>query len=369
MLDALKAACVGVWSALRRSVGLLYVAVSWPFRARHSEAGMRSLVFRAVVSLIVLVLIAVYGQFLWRTQDWYGFDPEFAKAYGFADRKVAAGQPLPDKAGSCQNSAIVTTIADLTDANVNQNVWVSSTLLYKAGLFGLNWDDTPFFDNKASFQRGVNQVARRVAIELADNLGRVRGTSGINGDLQEARGNIQFDESTWYFGLNPFGFKTPTPSYYRSAITSWRKFNSDLETCKAVFDARADNLVQLLDRSANDLGNTSDILRRRSEEHGGGWFDMRADDRFWFAYGQLYAQYALFQAARADFSDVIRERNLTAIWAEMEKQMASALRIQPWIISNGSEDGIFMPNHLSTMGFYILRVRANMVELRGVLER
>jgi hypothetical protein len=66
---------------------------------------------------------------------------------------------------------------------------------------------------------------------------------------------------------------------------------------------------------------------------------------------------------------VIRERNLTAIWAEMEKQMASALRIQPWIISNGSEDGIFMPNHLSTMGFYILRVRANMVELRGVLER
>lgn len=369
MLDAVKRTFMGLWSALRRSAGLFYIAVSWPFRARHSTAGKRSLIFRAVVALLVLVLVAAYGQFLWRTQVWNGFNPEFAKAYGFADRKVAAGQSLPDKPGTCQNSGIVTTVADLTDSNVNQNDWVSSTLLYKLGFFGLDWDDTPFFDNKASFQRGVNQVARRVAIELADNLGRVRGTSGINTDLQDARGNIQFDESTWYFGLSPFGFKTPSPGYYRAAIKSWRKFNSDLETCKAVFDARADNLVQLLDRSANDLGNTSDILRRRSEEHNAGWFDMRADDRFWFAYGQLYAQYAIFQAASADFSDVIRERNLTAIWSEMEKQMAAALRIQPLIISNGSEDGIFMPNHLSTMGFYILRVRANMVELRGVLER
>ncbi|MGG7519059.1 DUF2333 family protein [Allorhizobium undicola] len=358
-----------LWAALRRMAELAYTAVAWPFRARHSEAGRRGLILRLGVALAVLLVFAGYGQFLWRTQAWNGFDPDFAKAYGFGERKVAAGQPLPDKPGSCQNSAIVTTVADLTDMNVNRNDWVSSTLLYKLGFFGLDWDHTPFFDNKASFQRGVNQVARRVAIELADNLGRVRGTSGINSDLQDARGNIQFDEFTWYFGSNPFGFKTPTPSYYRAAIRSWRNFNSALEGCNAIFDARADNLVQLVDRAANDLGATSEILRRRSEDHNSGWFDTRADDRFWFAYGQLYAQYAVFQAARADFGDVIRERNLTAIWTEMERQMASALRIQPAIISNGSEDGIIMPNHLSTMGFYILRVRSNMVELRAVLDR
>ncbi|MUO80135.1 DUF2333 family protein [Agrobacterium vitis] len=369
MLNALTGFFRGLWGALRRSGNLLYTAVAWPFRARHSEAGKRAYIFRGSVALIVLVLIAAYGQFLWRTQVWYGFDPAFAKAYGFGDRKVAAGQQIADKPGTCQNSAIVTTVADLTDSNVNQNVWVSSTLLYKLGLFGMSWDDTPFFDNKASFQRGINQVARRVGIVLADDLGRVRGTSGINTDLQDARGNIQFNEGTWYFGSNPFGFKTPTPSYYRAAITSWRGFNSDLETCKAVFDARADNLVKLLDGLASDLGNTSDILRRRSEEHNGGWFDTRADDRFWFAYGQLYGQYALFQAAKADFIDVVRERNLTAIWAELEKQFEAALKVQPMIVSNGSEDGLFMPNHLSTMGFYTLRVRANMVELRAVLQR
>ena len=66
--------------------------------------------------------------------------------------------------------------------------------LYKLGLFGLDWDRTPFFDNKAAFQRGVHQAIRRTSIELVDTLGRVRGTSQIDADLQSARGNLQFDE-------------------------------------------------------------------------------------------------------------------------------------------------------------------------------
>ncbi len=369
MLDPVIAFFQRVFAAIGRGIGLAVVWLLWPFMAAHGWYQRRNWLIKGPILLAMVIAIAFYAQFFWRTQVWYNFNPDMVKAYDFNQRTVAAGLQVPDKPNTCQNSAIVTIAADLTDFNVNQNIWISSTLLYKLGLFGMDWDHTPFFDNKASFQRGVNQVVRRVAIELADNLGRVRGTSGINNDLQDARGNIQFDEGTWYFGTNPFGFKTPTPAYYRSAVESWRKFNSDLETCKAVFDARADNLTQVLDRMASDLGNTSDILRRRSEEYHAGWFDTRADDRFWFAYGQLYAQYALLQATRADFMGVIRERNLTAIWTEMEKQLESALRIQPAIISNGAEDGWIMPNHLSTMGFYILRVRSNMVELRSVLER
>ena len=98
-------------------------------------------------------------------------------------------------------------------------------ILYKLGLFGIDWDDTPFFDNNASFQRGVNQALRRTAIELVDSLGRVRGTSLVDSSLQSARGNLQFDEFTWYFGLRPFGPKTPTPSFYRAAIKDLRAFN------------------------------------------------------------------------------------------------------------------------------------------------
>ncbi|MCA0343035.1 MAG: DUF2333 family protein, partial [Proteobacteria bacterium] len=216
---------------------------------------------------------------------------------------------------------------------------------------------------------GINQAVRRTAVELVDSLGRVRGTSGINADLQRARGNIQFDEETWYFGSDSLLPKTPTPNYYRTAMADLRKFNASLEACDAIFDGRSDNLIEFLDRIANDIGSTSAIIRERSEFHNGGWFDTRADDRFWFAYGQLYGYYGILAAAGADFDAVIKARGIEPLWVESIKQLRSALNIQPAIISNGREDGWIMPTHLATMGFYILRVRSNLVEMRDVLAR
>ena len=136
-----------------------------------------------------------------------------------------------------------------------------------------------------------------------------------------------------------------------------------------MFDARADNLIQFIDRIANDIGSTSAILRERSEAYNYGWFDTRADDRFWFAYGQLYGYYGIIHAAGADFEDVIRQRAIGPLWQQTEQQLRAALNIRPFIISNGNEAGWIMPTHLATMGFYVLRVRSNLVEVRQVLDR
>ena len=74
------------------------------------------------------------------------------------------------------------------------------------------------------------------------------------------------------------------------------------------------------------------------------------------------------QAAQADFEDVIKQKNLTSLWDTMDAQFVSALKIQPWIIANSREDGMFA-SHLTTMGFYVLRVRSNMVEISNVLSQ
>jgi hypothetical protein len=66
---------------------------------------------------------------------------------------------------------------------------------------------------------------------------------------------------------------------------------------------------------------------------------------------------------------VIAQRGLTPRWTELEEQLRAALRIQPMVISNGDESGWFMPAHLATLGFYVLRVRSNLVEIRLVLDR
>ncbi|MFT2212219.1 DUF2333 family protein [Rhizobium giardinii] len=375
MLDPIVAFFQRVFSAIGRGIGLVIAWILFPFIAAGNWYRGRSWIIKGPIGIGLLVLIALYGYFIWQTQAWTNFNPDYVNTYNFSERKndaglpvkVAGGQTAP--ANTCERSAIVDVTADLIDYNVNQNAWISSMILYKAGLFGMDWDHTPWFDNKASFQRGVNEAVRRTTVELVDSLVRMRGTSGINPLLQSVRSKMQYEESNWYFGLSPFGPLTPTPSQYRAAMNDLRTFNDELVRCSATFDARADNFLEFMDRIASSIGSTSAMLRERSENFNGGWFDTRADDRFWFAYGQLYGYYGVLTAAGADFDGIITQRGLAPIWAESIKQLRASLRIQPLIISNGKEDGWIMPTHLATLGFYVLRVRSNLVEMRDILAR
>lgn len=377
MLDPIVNFVTRIFQWIGRGIGFLIGILLWPFLWAGRWYVERGWILKSIVGALLLVLVGLYGYFLYAAQFWNGFDPDYPAAYTFqappaqmpadiANDSIEGGE---GEVRTCTSSAIVDVAADLIDFNVNRNPWVSSMILYKLGLFGVDWDHTPFMDNKAAFQRGVNQAIRRTAVELVDTLGRVRGTSQIDQNLQDARGAITFDEETWYFGLRPFGPKTPTPSFYRTAKNSLLAFNTRLEKCEAVFNARSDNLMQFVDRVASDIGSTSDLIRDRSQNYNSGWFDTRADDRFWFAYGQLYGYHGIMHAVRHDFDQVIRSRGLEPLWTNLDAQFESALRIQPLIISNGREDGWIMPTHLTTMGFYVLRIRSNLVEVRAVLDR
>ena len=66
---------------------------------------------------------------------------------------------------------------------------------------------------------------------------------------------------------------------------------------------------------------------------------------------------------------MVKSRRLDEIWKRMDEQLRSAIELDPLVVSNGKEDGFIMPTHLTTIGFYILRVRANLVEIRSILDR
>lgn len=394
MLDPIVNFFSRVFQAIGRGIGLLIAWICWPFLAVGRWVGQRSWIVKGPVALFVLVMIGLYGYFFWVTQNWANFNPDYVHAYNLPRTGRVAGEPVantsaatpntgtgttatttttttttttPPAARTCSPSAITAVSADLIDFTVNQNPWISSMLVSKMGFFGMEWRRTPFFDNQAAFQLGINQVLRRTTTELVDTLGRVRGTSQIDQNLQDARTAMAWSETAWYIGMR--GPTRPSPSVYREGMQKLRAFNTSLEACNAQFDARADNLMQFIDRIAGDIGSTSDILRQRIEASDAGWFDTRADDRFWFAYGQLYAYYGILTGARSDFSNVIAERNLTALWLRLEEQLRASLNVQPMIISNGNESSAFFPSHLATMGFNLLQVRSNLVELRQVLDR
>ena len=119
---------------------------------------------KIVLAGVLVLFVFLYGYFFWNTQRWKNFDPDYAAAYEQAAQEKPAPQAVApsggivsteeeaataDAAQTCRRSQIVDATADLVDFNVNQNAWISSMLLYKLGLFGIAWDRTPFFDNKA----------------------------------------------------------------------------------------------------------------------------------------------------------------------------------------------------------------------------
>ena len=93
---------------------------------------------------------------------------------------------------TCARSQMVDMQIDLIDFLVNRNAWIAAMPQYKLGFFGIPWQATPFLDNKEAFQHGVLFALRRTAVELSDQIGRVRGTSEADLDLQNARGSLQY---------------------------------------------------------------------------------------------------------------------------------------------------------------------------------
>jgi hypothetical protein len=369
MLDPITAFFSRVFETIGRAIGRFINMILWPFVATSRWYTRRGWILRAIVGVLILVWLGGYLLFFWNTQSYTNFNPDYVAAYDLTSRTGEPGEPVAGNADTCGISSIVEISADLIDFNVNENQWVPATLLSKLGFFGLDWKYTPFFDNKAAFQLGINQVLRRTSLELVDRLGRVRGTSQVDQNLQDARTDLSYDEEAWYWGMSPFGPQLPAWTKLRNARMNFLAFNERLGQCDTTFDARADNLLEFLDRVASDIGSTSDILRDRIEYSDAGWFDARADDRFWFSYGQLYAYYGILSGARADFAQVFADRGLARLWDRTVDQLRAALDIQPFIISNGGESAWIMPSHLATMGFYLLRVRSNLVEIRDVLKR
>jgi len=378
MLDPVLEWISRLFGKFKNWLAVLGRASMAPFRAINALYRKSGWIIRGAICVALLPVVFGYGHFIWHSLWIRDYNLDYTDKLRITNLAGASDEPVAVQGGqggtkTCGRSNIVTVIADLIDLNVNRNNWMSSHPMYKAGIFwALTWDQTWFFDNKAAFQRGVHHAASRTAIELADSLGRTRGTSEIDKDLQVAKGNIQFDQFTWYFnvsGRQPFGPTTRTPSYYRSARKSLQRYNERLANCSATYDARADNLLQFFDRIANDIGSASATIKDRSEQYNSGWFDTRADDIFWFSQGQLYAYYGILRATRADFADVVKSRGLDDIWDRMDKQLRSAAELDPLVVSNGNEDGLLMPTHLTTLGFYILRVRANLVEIRSILDR
>ena len=145
-------------------------------------------------------------------------------------------------------------------------------------------------DNTRNFQSGIQGALARFSLELVDQVGRTRGSSRADPDLERAAGLLQFPGDVWFFDLRKsFLPSIPSEQQYRAARQALLAYNQRLANNGAVFDRRTDSLSATINRVVIDLGNQSAIVDDHLRATGRWPFNMQADDLFYAAKGRLYA--------------------------------------------------------------------------------
>jgi hypothetical protein len=232
----------------------------------------------------------------------------------------------------------------------------------------------PFFypswllDNAPNFQMGIVAALSRFAIEMTDHIGRTRGSSEVDADLDKAAGLLKYPGNIWIYDLSTSLLPTASSeAQYRQARRALLAYNLRLAAHKATFEARADNFQAYLERVAADLGSSSAILERRVRDYGGEIIDFHSDDVYYGVKGRLYGHYMILREIGRDFKPVIDEKQLGPAWANMLDSLREAARLQPLIVRNGTPDEMMQPSHLAAQGFYLLRARTQLREISDIL--
>lgn len=311
---------------------------------------------------------------------WRFFAGWLATVSGSTWRKVAVGTPLAffvyiiigmpiahriedtlavDSVAPPGGSATVAAVTYLARREAELNNWTPNDPFVLPG-----W----WIDNTPNFQKGIMGAVSRFSFELRDQLGRRRGSSSVDENLEKAASNLSIEPERWIIDMSTSLLPTkPSDQYYREALGQLDSYNAQLGTGQSVFDRRSDNLLATLDRIALDLGASSASLDTYIGDHAGGIVpDFGADDLFYQVKGQVYAYTILLKAIRKDFAEVIENREIAALYDDLLKSMSSAATLDPLIVTNGAVDGV-LANHLSMQGFYLLRARTQLREVSNIL--
>lgn len=290
---------------------------------------------------LLVVLYYVIGAFWVHTID---NDPDFAAT------DVPQG-----------GSQAVAVAAALIEREVDHHQWTANDPFFLPG---------SMLDNMPNFQQGIIYALSRFGNALTEQLARSRGTSAVDPDADRAAGLLRYPGDIWLF--NPDTSLGPTASaesQYRAAFRALRAYNQRVAEGTATFERRSDNLIDTLQRFINDLGSASGMIDDHLRNNAGLPISFSADDIFYQTKGRLYAYYLLLKALGQDFEPMLNERNLGTVWTRMLESAREAAVMRPWVVLNGGPSSQFVPSHLASQGFLLLRLRAQLREVADVLQK
>jgi len=256
-------------------------------------------------------------------------------------------------------SRAVAMTADLINREIDVNRWVANDPFFLPGYM---------LDNMPNYQQGMIYALSRFALEMSDQLGRTRGSSEVDKDLDKAAGLLKYPGDVWIIDFSTSWLPTvSSEKQYRAARKALIAYNQRLASGQATYETRADNLQTTLLRFTADLGSSSAIIDQHLAQAGGWGVDTKVDDIFYSAKGRLYGYYMILRELGHDFDKVVRDRELSKSWAQMLESLRQAASLDPLVVVNGAPDGAVVPSHLASLGFYLLRARTQLREIVNIL--
>lgn len=260
-----------------------------------------------------------------------------------------------------QGSAAIATAVALIDREVNQHEYTINAPFFMPAAW---------LDRMPAYQKGIIAALGRFAMEMTDQIGRTRGSSQVDPDLEKAAGLLKYSPTVWIFDFSTSLMPTAaSDTQYRAAMVALQRYNIRLAQGQAVFERRSDNLLETLDRIATDLGSSSASIDHYITLNAGGWIDTEADKLFYDVKGRMYAYALLLKALARDYEVVITERGLHNAWQQTVQSMEKGSQLSHFFVINGDLDSAFAPNHLAVQGFYLLRARTQLRELTTILTK
>jgi hypothetical protein len=241
-------------------------------------------------------------------------------------------------------------------------------------------------DNIPSWEFGVLEMSRDLALAMRKDLSRSQSQSLENPQLIKVQTSISIDSERWIL--------PSSEGEYEKALEQLRTYRSELSRLSdsnSQFYARADNLRDYLKQVEKRLGSLSqslsasvgteslntelagDAAARQSTPQSQrmvnktGWFQL--DNNFYQARGASWALIHFLKAIEVDFEDVLLKKNATVSLQQIIRELESTQDpVYSPVILNGGGFG-FLANHSLVMANYVSRANAALIELSELLNQ
>lgn len=268
---------------------------------------------------------------------------------------------------------------------------VASSILDKPGGY-LSNDALPpgvFLDNMPSWEFGVLEMVRDMALVLRKDFSRSQSQSLENVHIKQAQPKFNIDNKSWAMPSAESEYRKAIDSLYkyRNALVGISKIKDD----HAQFYARADNLTSYLDEIQKRLGSYSQKLsasvgkekintdlagetEARQSTYEGSHSQLRTswlqlDNVFYESRGAAWALLHFLKAIEIDFDSVLKNKNATISLQQIIRELeASQQTLWSPIVLNGDGFGV-LANHSLVMANYISRANAALIDLNELLRK